>query len=623
MYQVAKLRLRSIGDKRGCIGVLDGFSSGGLDKVFDGHKRYTVPPYQRGYAWTVDEVEEFLDDLEYANEHNDEHFFGFMLTVSDSNDTDKTIKIIDGQQRLSTVMMFLICARNHFKHDNTPKAQEYQIMLENRIRTSEYETKPTLTLGRTNQNLFKKIFLQVPIDRQILDPLATNDSNEKLIAAYKKIRSRISGKDVELVQAYINTLFTKFVIIGYDRPDEQKAYSLFELINNRGIRLSESDHIKNYIFSELEKYHNDDVMNEYDEIWTEMRENVTSKKQANYKTLDTFLHHYLIVTNAYKTFTRPKLKDMQRAFSRLIHGDARKSPRKIIDELRYWSKILNSLRNPTSTHFDDNTTILYYLKKIKEANAVYVYPPMLIAYERYWKRNYKILFELVVMLCFKYHIRAKVIADIRTNSYEDQMYKLTQGISKASTASKLSQQIKSLMEHAAYPPTDRVFKNLETMSVTTVRIAVALLQEVEYAKTKKRRLDRAALDRIMPERPSEWEDYIFAHNQKYIDSEITRKENISIIHRKHLYYLGNQTLLSKSNKNARNSTFEEKKEYYEQRPKYKITEDLIHIPIWNVDAILARNRDFARVLCSELDLGRIANYLHNEYQNRVEPDQVL
>lgn len=426
-----------------------------------------------------------------------------------------------------------------------------------------------------------------------------------------------------MVQGYINTLFTKFSIIRYDYPDEQKAYSLFNLINNRGIRLSESDHIKNYIFSELEKYHNDDVMDEYDEIWTEMRENVTGKKQANYKTLDTFLHHYLIVTNAYKDFTRPKLKDMQRAFSRLIHGDARKSPRKIIDELHYWSKILILLRNPTSAHFDGNTTILYYLKKIREANAVYVYPPMLIAYKRYWKRNDKILFELVVMLCFKYHMRAKVIADVSTNSYEDQMYKLTQGISKALTGSKLSQPITALMEHTAYPPTDRVFKNLETMSVTTVRIAVALLQEVEYAKTKKRRLDRAALERIMPERPSEWNDYIYAHNQKYIDVEITRDENIAIIHRKHLYYLGNQTLLSKSNKNSRNSTFEEKKEYYEQSPKYKITADLTDIPIWNADAILERNRNFAKVLCNELDLGRIVNYLNNEYQNRVKPDQIL
>jgi len=411
--------------------LLKEFSSDNLDKIFDGHKRYVIPPYQRGYAWTVDEVEELLDDLEDVKDRDDEHFFGFMLTVSDPNAPDKAIKIIDGQQRLSTAMLFLICARNFFKRANTLNAQKYQATLDRKIHTSEYEAKPMFTMGRTNQNLFKEILLRVPIDRQILDALATNDSNEKLIAAYKKIRSRIAGYNVELVQDYLNTLFTKFVIIRYDYPDEQKAYGLFDLINNRGIRLTESDHIKNYIFGELEKFQNSDVMDEYDEIWTEMRENVTSKKQANYKTLDTFL----------------------------------------------------------------------------------------IAYERYWKRNDKILFELVVMMCFKYHMRAKVISDISTNSYEDQMYKLTQGISKSLTASKLAQQIIALMEHVAYPPTDRIFKNLETMSITTARIAV--------------------------------------------------------------------------------------------------------IPIWNVDAILERNRDFARILCNELDLGRIANYLNNEYQNGVKPDTAL
>lgn len=602
---------------------MEGFSSDNLNKIFDGHNRYAVPPYQRGYAWTVDEVEEFLDDLESAKDY-DEHFFGFMLTVSDPADPNKVIKIIDGQQRLSTVMLFLICARNHFKHVNTQNAQKYQAMLENRIHTSEYETNPIFALGRTNQNLFKELLLRIPIERQILDALATNDSNEMLIAAYKKIRTRISGKDVELVQDDLNTLFTKFVVIRYDYPDEQRAYSLFNLINNRGIRLNESDHIKNYLFSELEKFQSGEVMDEYDGIWNQIRENVTGKTQANYKTLDTFLHHYLLATNAYKNFTHPKLKDMHRAFSSLIHEGHKKLPHQIIDDLLHWSKILNSLRAPTSAQFDGNTTILYYLKKIKEANAVYVYPPMLVAHKHYWQRGDKILFELVVMLCFKYHLRAKVISDISASSYEYQMYTLTKDILKASNASKLSQSITTLMEHEAYPSSSNVLNDIETMHITTGRTAVALLQEVEYAKTKKRSLDNPTLEHIMPKKPGEWNDYIFNHNKKYRDDKKSREENIRTIHKRYLNYLGNQTLLSKTNnKNARNGTFEKKKENYEQHPKYTITEDLLDVPIWNVDAILGRNRDFARILCDELDLDRIVKYLHKEYQKKVKPDKIL
>lgn len=604
--------------------MLDEFSKSNLDEIFDGRRRYAVPPYQRGYAWELDQVDDFLSDLESAKDFPDDHFFGFILTVSDPNDPDNSVKVIDGQQRLSTVMLFLVCARNFFERTNTPAAKKYQTLLESRIHTSEYEKKPIFALSKTNQDLFKEILIQIPIDRKILDVLSTNDSNEMLVAAYKKIRSWVLGKDTELIQNYIDTLFTKFVVVRYDYLDEQKAYNLFNLINNRGIGLNESDHIKNYLFTELEKYQGAEAMDEYDEIWTEMRETVTSKKQANYKNLDTFLHHYLLATNSYRNFTRPKLKDMYRAFRSLINDDPKKLPNKIINELNYWSKILNVLRDPKPNQFDQNPTILYYLKMIKQANAVYVYPPMLIAYDRYWKRGDKILFQIVVMLCFKYHLRAKVIAEITTSSYEHQMRKLVKDIRKSLTASKLSESIVALTEDEDYPSTAKVFNNLETMAITTGRTAVALLQEVEYAKTKKRNLDPVTLEHIMPKKPIAWGDYIYKNNKQLIDNEKTLEENIATIHQKHLNLLGNQTILSKSNnKNARNNTFERKKEDYEQHPKYKITEELIDIPVWNAKAILRRNSNFSRILCDELDLNNMAKYLHKEYQEGVEPEKAL
>lgn len=595
-----------------------------LAKVFDGSKRYIVPTYQRGYAWTSDEIDDFLSDLKSANDSADEHFFGFVLTTSnpDPNDPCTLIKIIDGQQRLSTVMLYLACARNYFKSKNTQKAKKYYAKLEDIIRSSKYKTTPSFTLSRTNQDLFQEILIKDDsVNRNILNALsATSDSNEKLAAAYKQIGADIEGEKIDLIHDYLNTLLKKFTIIIYDYHDEGKAYNMFNLINNRGVRLNESDHIKNYLFGELEKSRRD-VVDKHDVIWTAMRDIVTSRKHANYKNLDLFLLHYLLATNA-SSKSCLTLKDLYRTFYDLIDNH-KKSPGEIISELYDLSQILKTLRAPTLAHFDQNKTTVYYLRTIKKIQAVYVYPLLLAAYKNYWERGNKILFELVVILCFKYHMRAKVIGKITTASFEAQLRKLTQSVIDGSSARELSRSIAKLMEEA-YPSTDEVFNTLESKHVSKPSIVVALLHEIEYTRTKKRSLDVATIEHIMPKKFNAWRDYIVTHNKKYIDAKKTREQNIRSIHARNVNYLGNQTLLSsKNNKVARNSTFKKKKEDYKEHPKYEITADLTNNVIWNVSAILKRNRNLSEILCSELDLGRITKYLDQKYQNGVAPDKVL
>ena len=100
-----------------------------LRDIFDGAKEYVVPTYQRGYAWTKDQIDDFLNDLVEARNTNDyKHFFGFLLTVDEQGDSKHTIKIIDGQQRMTTVILFLIAARNFYNKLKTTMAESCSAM---------------------------------------------------------------------------------------------------------------------------------------------------------------------------------------------------------------------------------------------------------------------------------------------------------------------------------------------------------------------------------------------------------------------------------------------------------------------------------------------------------------
>lgn len=593
-----------------------------LGSIFDGHTQYVIPVYQRGYEWTNEQTQEFFDDLDSISTESstDRHFFGFMLSVLNPDDPDKIVKIIDGQQRMTTVMLFLICARNFFyKHRKLHNSERHFKFLQTRINILHNKQKSVLTLGRANQNFYQELLSNLPADQDLIDKWSsTNSSNKLLAAAYNKLFYSLRGETIEKVYNYVDTLLNKFEVYRYEYPNEQKAYRVFDLVNNRGIHLRESDHIKNYLFEELERTRGNNAIDEYDEIWNDMYNIVTSSTKARYKTLDRFLHHYLLATKGYGNSIHPKLANMHKAFRRLIK-EKKQPPEKIIHKLLYWAQILSKLRNTTSKSFDGNKTIIHYLKKISSVNAVYVYPVILASYETYWNRGHVKLFEVAVMMCFKYHMRVKVIGTgLSLSDYERKMYELVHEILKDRDGANLSKVITDLIQSGKYYPSpEQLYVNLITQPLSGSKNVAALLQEVEHTKDKQRSLDPVTVEHIMPQNIGEWENYIIKHNQKHFDPNKSIKENVKIIHSKYIDYLGNQTLLSrKNNLKAQDKPFKIKKETYEKHRKYKITEELIDIDIWNIDAITKRHDDICKILKTELDLYETIKYL-NKTRNAV------
>lgn len=590
-----------------------------FDEIFRRNNRFTfeIPKYQRGYSWENQNIEDFWEDLVSTNDKEDHnHFFGAIYT-STGNESNQ-IRIVDGQQRITTAALFLICARDYFYtlKDSVEEANKYlERMNEILFRWDSQTHKPDLrrfylTLSRTNKDYFLTQLIPTKKldEKSKIKEIADNDSNEFLADAYLKLSKLIStkycGSDIESVEGLnklVWTLLDKFELIRVEVNNDDQAYEMFNLINNRGLQLADSDLIKNKLFGKLDKEfghypESEDMLDEYDEKWLQIKNNITGKTTADYN-IDNFFHHYLIAFE----FDTLKLKEIFGKFTELLE---KKKPDVIIEDLVTWSKVFVKLRNPKN-HFDRISAAEHYLTKIADINAIYVYPVLLSGYKNYWENGDKKSFATLAEICLKYHIRTKSVGiGITLESYQTKLHKIAHMI--ATQSATINQVIDELMkDDNAYPSDEKILPQLKTLKMVNSNLSRVILEEMErvYDREKFSGPD-VSVEHIMPKSTKYWIDYIIKEN-KYSDK--TGVIEAKAMHAKYCNWLGNQTLISDSkNKKISNKSFEEKKKIYAEEG-YKITTQLKNEDKWTEERIIARQNVFVDNLLNILDLSKYKN----------------
>ncbi len=602
-----------------------------MDSIFqiNNHNLFEIPVYQRGYSWSTDAVGQFLDDLKDSNERKGyTHFFGTIYTVTDNS----TIRIVDGQQRITTCAMFLICARNYFHtlKESIPLAKRIHHDLQRMLYKIDDETHMPnidefiLSLGRINHKFFKKHILPVsPISPKsnIMDS-ANNDSDECLAKAYAKIskfiydlvgldESRDDKIGVKQLYDIVMNLLQNYDMIRVEVEDESQAYDMFNLINNRGMKLDSSDLIKNRIFSKLydqfkdkNKQNLDKKLDSYDKTWSDIRNRITDRDQGNYD-LDIFFYNYLIAFESKESDL--KFGDVFKKFQDLLKD---KRANDIINALDEWSIKFTKLRNP-QPHFNKYPVLEHYLKKIKDINATHIYSIILFGYKKFWNRDNessnkdKKLFEDLVEISYKYHLRVKSLpSGISTTTYQNKLYCC---ISKMMTGELESKDsiINELTKEDAYPNNDKISLILKTFKVKNKNLALACLEEIERTYNLKPINSDVSIEHIMPKNITRWKNYI---KEQHNYSGPNADDDVKNMHLKYRDWLANQTLLNLPiNERISNGPFngEDAKKANYKEDYYEITRSLEEYPEWNSTNIEERQKIFAEKLLDILDITKL------------------
>lgn len=236
----------------------------------DSDARYQIPPYQRHYKWTDDEVDQLWTDLEESQNQNPNgnYFLGSIITAEPEKKT-RYVDVVDGQQRLTTLIILFCVIRDLYPTINEDSKDEYAINLTTIQRAITAENDGTERL-RMQQRLY-------PDDSAITDfieNIITEGATKKLEPQkpsdiksdkpkYKYINTALNfrkklmnlGKDGKgKVEVFVNYLFNKVQVIRINCKDITFAVKLFQVINTRGLDLAPSDLIKSFLLQEITAY---------------------------------------------------------------------------------------------------------------------------------------------------------------------------------------------------------------------------------------------------------------------------------------------------------------------------------------------------------------------------------
>lgn len=595
-------------------------------------RAYSVPPEQRGYSWKAKNIADFMGDLGRAHAAKRTHQFGLIVSHQPKS-KKRPSQLIDGQQRVTTALLFLIGARNFFfKHKEHDSAKRHLFDITGLLfakRPGNGQGAPRLTLSKINDALFQKMLadpeFKKPARRKRTGDAGEHEpksefgdrSNKLLLSAYDKISTRfktLAGNakhetDFDRAYEHVKTLLDRFSVYDLTTAEHTEVYQIFQLINNRGVKLNPADHVKAYLLSLVEQNAPDEKITErYDETWKDISNNITNENGANYS-LEKFLNHYLIINKHNHPPSVPSLSKLYDGFSALVEKGV--SPESIMSEMLDWSKKFEKVRIAGPGHFGSPDTT-HYLKKIYRMGAVYAYPVILGGHERYLGLKDVESFDALVSLCCKYHLRIMAIGRTFGNrTYERHLYAILKEIHDGS---KLEDIIDRTMIGKHYPPDTELLPMLVTRPFTDHAHTVALLEEIEYSGTEKLSRDDATVEHVMPRDTTNWERDILDHKPEGQQDE----EYIKMFHASHYDSLGNQTLLSKDNNiDASNKSLEDKLIVYDKEPAYRITRDLVGTTQWDKATIEKRQGKMAEKILEEIDVIRIRKRL--EARSRQRP----
>jgi uncharacterized protein with ParB-like and HNH nuclease domain len=241
---------------------------------------FIVPDYQREYVWKVDDqVEQFLIDIENEFEPKSDtqksYFIGSIIIVENNGKFD----VIDGQQRLTTIILSLCAFRDMLKPlELDSKQKKYlqtiqELLSDFDINTDESKLRLELQYEES------KDFMSKLIENQVFEEVET-DSIKKMKAAYERLKSHFELhllEDIESLICFVRFFLTKIELVLIESENLSSALKIFETINQRGSGLNAMDLVKNLLFSQA----NEVDFQKIKETWKDITSNLQKCKEDN------------------------------------------------------------------------------------------------------------------------------------------------------------------------------------------------------------------------------------------------------------------------------------------------------------------------------------------------------
>ena len=266
----------------------------------DGNFYYTIPKYQREYTWSYREWEALYDDI---SENDDEYFIGSIICILMGDVINPYLEVIDGQQRLTTISLFLTAIYTRLKkHENEMSEDKKNVLpsLKESLQSKNSPNKMKLVPQVQNYNLDDFNYLMNSLELRNASVSKHRYYVQRKIARcynyfLKRIDKEIESLNDESVVGFLLKKYDKVkqaMLVKIEVSSHSDAYVLFESLNNRGTPLTAIDLMKNLIMAKAEgnKLTIDDCFNRWQTLLRNLSEDYSIQERFFRQYYNAFKH---------------------------------------------------------------------------------------------------------------------------------------------------------------------------------------------------------------------------------------------------------------------------------------------------------------------------------------------
>lgn len=534
---------------------------------------YSVPMFQRDYSWEEDHWEDLWQDIIETCRDGKEpaHYMGYLVVQSKDN---KNFDIIDGQQRITTLSLLVLAVLKNLEilqsksidvADNKKREDQLRNTYIGYLDPVTLVPRSKLKLNKHNDSFYQDYIIPM----QEIPQRGLNYSEKLIKKAFEWFVDRVS-KDIsnsngaelaKFIDVVSDGLFFTVITV----TDELNAFKVFETLNARGVRLSATDLLKNYLFSVVynENPHETE-MKKIEERWEKIVGKLGSESFPDFLRVYWNSRNRLVrKTDLFKTI-KSSVQNKEKVFA-------------LVRNLDENADVYAGLRDEEDELWTAEQK--KYVSELKMFSIKQPYSLLMAAYKALPKEDFTSVLRACSIISFRYNVICNFHTGEQEKTYNDIAFNISEGT--LSSARSVIERLKGIY------PEDQIFsaaftdKELSTIGARNKKVVRYILFSLEKHLSNNEydfESDKYNIEHILPESPgAEWPEYNENRDNKFI------------------YRLGNYTLLNASeNRDIGNKDYPAKKAVY-QNSSFQITQKVSEDNnTWNAERIATRQKTIAK-----------------------------
>lgn len=492
--------------------------------LVNNYKRFIIPNFQRSYKWGTKQITDFFSSIE---ENNENYFIGNIVCVVGDKNEENRLMIVDGQQRITTITLMLIALRDYAKEiliNSRHDAEKAVGWISDYLKDRDKKDRKDYVILKARKSTYNDILCDL-VNENILNK-KYDKAQLVYLRSYKMLKKLISdkvGQSYEKLEDFTNKVLELEVVAIVLNSDEE-VFNAFDGLNSKGLGLSTSDQIRNYLFSHADRL---ECLDEIEQKWNEME---SYFEKVNPDLITKFLRHLWIAENKYISG-----KDLYRVIRNQITSKKNQKTLNVYcDELLEYSRFYLGVRYKSFSHNLDlvDPIIKKTLVQFEFLDNQQVYEILLSLYIKYksdkkFKPKY---FRDISQILWNFCLRTKFLV-ISPSKYERKFAEYCTLVRYEKSIDILNKS-KTFITDLRKLTKDRdqfieSMMNDLTYDSDSSLIEFLLRKVIECNEKNVITLTESSIEHILPQEPKEW-----GFSKKEIKDYVHSIGNLTLLHPK-------------------------------------------------------------------------------------------